>query len=240
MLAGDIELIRTSPSTMQLVRRAAADAIVLLKNDASILPLSSAKKPIKTIAVLGDNSKAACISGGGSAALRPSWTVSPLEAITAAAKAEFGAEVSWAVGAPGHSYQPSIDPFIADGRIAFYNETWEGKQDVKEIHSTESATAFNMFLDNIPEHVPMTCWIHWSASFTPDQDGEWRFGFVVAGQGNIYIDGKEIVNNSQDQEIGELFFGLGSTEKVHLLHLAHVSAEVLRLTILPPSFPPLV
>lgn len=71
-----------------------------------------------------------------------------------------------------------------------------------------------MFLDNIPAAVNMTCWIHWSATFTPDQDGDWRFGFVVAGQGNIYVDGKEVVNNSEDQEQGELFFGLGSTEKV--------------------------
>lgn len=133
------------------MRRAAGDATVLLKNAASLLPLSAANKalkgPVKTIAVIGDNSKTAITSGGGSAALRPSWTASPLEAITAAAKEEFGAEVSWAVGAPGRTYQPLIDPFIKDVHIDFYNGPWEGVSNAQVVHATPTSSAFNMFIE---------------------------------------------------------------------------------------------
>lgn len=76
----------------------------------------------------------------------------------------------------------------------------------------------------------MTCWIKWSATFTPDQDGEWDFGLVLAGQGQLLLDRKVIVDNSVNQKVGELFFGLGSIEEVRLSPVSHL---LLELTLLP-------
>lgn len=80
----------------------------------------------------------------------------------------------------------------------------------------DNRTLLCSLTSGIPSNVNMTCWIKWSATFTPDQDGEWDFGLVLAGQGQLLLDGKVMVDNSVNQKVGELFFGLGSIEEVHL------------------------
>ena len=101
------------------LRKAAANAVVLLKNDQGLLPL---KQGPQRIAVIGPNAKYAVISGGGSAALRPAYTVSPLEGISAAAT-KAGAEVVYAPGVNVHKYLPLADKHIGDGALfEFWNE----------------------------------------------------------------------------------------------------------------------
>jgi beta-glucosidase len=64
------------------MRKVAAESIVLLKNTNAILPLNP--NTIKKIAIVGGNAKAIVLSGGGSAALKPSYFVSPYNGIVAA------------------------------------------------------------------------------------------------------------------------------------------------------------
>jgi beta-glucosidase len=113
-----------TPELRQLLRTAAADATVLLKNDQNILPLSS-KGDIKKIAVIGPNAKQAMTSGGGSARLLSTYTVSPLEGISAVAK-EIGAEVTYGIGATSHKFLPLLDPYIKqeDGQPGALIEFW--------------------------------------------------------------------------------------------------------------------
>lgn len=129
---------------LQLLRRAASDATVLLKNDKSLLPLSSSSK-LSKIVVLGANAKTAVISGGGSAELNPAWTTSPLEGITAAAK-ELGATVEWAIGAPTHQFIPLASRYLSqNGKqgvlIEFFNEPLDaqGKPTSPCVHTVETA-----------------------------------------------------------------------------------------------------
>jgi beta-glucosidase len=63
----------------QVALNIAKDGIVLLKNENSILPLDLNK--IKSIAVVGPNSKVAVTGGGGSSMVVPFNSVSPLEAL---------------------------------------------------------------------------------------------------------------------------------------------------------------
>lgn len=63
----------------QVALNIAKDGIVLLKNEKSILPLDLNK--IKSIAVIGPNSKVAVTGGGGSSMVVPFSSVSPLEAL---------------------------------------------------------------------------------------------------------------------------------------------------------------
>ncbi|KAG5648833.1 hypothetical protein DXG03_000182 [Asterophora parasitica] len=97
-----------TPEMRGILRTAAADSIVLLKNDKSLLPLTG---QAKKIAVIGPNAKYAMTSGGGSARLLSTYTVSPLEGITAAAK-EIGAQVSYTIGAISHKYLPLLDQHV--------------------------------------------------------------------------------------------------------------------------------
>ena len=59
-----------------LARRISEEGMVLLKNDNGLLPLSTEQH--KKIALIGPNAAVARMSGGGSAAVSPFYTVSPL------------------------------------------------------------------------------------------------------------------------------------------------------------------
>lgn len=78
----------------------AAESIVLLRNESSILPLNP--KALKKVAVVGPNAKAIVLSGGGSAAMKASFFVTPYEGIVNALK-EGGSdvEVTYSEGSRG-------------------------------------------------------------------------------------------------------------------------------------------
>ena len=81
------------------MRSVAAQSIVLLKNKGGLLPLkpqvslsaldrsssrssdAAQEQGLKKISIIGGNAKATVISGGGSAALKPSFFVSPYDGI---------------------------------------------------------------------------------------------------------------------------------------------------------------
>lgn len=101
VLDGDgLERTVDTPESKGLLRKAGAESIVLLRNENGILPLSPAK--LKKVAILGPNAKAIVLSGGGSAALKASFFVSPYEGIVKALK-EAGTEVVYSEGARGAS-----------------------------------------------------------------------------------------------------------------------------------------
>jgi beta-glucosidase len=123
-----------TPELRALLREAAANGVVLLKNDSKILPLNASSVKGKKIAVIGSNAKVAFPSGGGSASLATTYTVSPLEGITEAAT-ELGATVDFHIGTAAFRYVPLLDPYITNPRtgeqgalVEFFNgapgENW--------------------------------------------------------------------------------------------------------------------
>lgn len=144
-----------TPQLRALLRESASAAIVLLKNSSSLLPISSSSPP-RTIAVIGSNAKIPVPSGGGSASLTSTYTISPLEGITEAAK-EIGAKVEYATGASAFRYLPLLDPLMTDGKVEFFADSpvdeWfedvTSKLPVATFEtSTKSSLAF--MVDNIP------------------------------------------------------------------------------------------
>jgi beta-glucosidase len=87
-----------------IVQRAATEGAVLLKNDAKLLPLSTAG--VRSIAVIGDAAgKNAVYGGGGSSSVIPTNPVTPLAGLTARAEAA-GVTV---IDAPGYSNYRQLD-----------------------------------------------------------------------------------------------------------------------------------
>jgi beta-glucosidase len=82
------------------MRKVAAESIVLLKNTNALLPLNP--NTIKKIAIVGGNAKAVVLSGGGSAALKPSYFVSPYNGILAALPQ--GVDVLYSEGASSKQF----------------------------------------------------------------------------------------------------------------------------------------
>jgi hypothetical protein len=49
---------------------------------------------------------------------------------------------------------------------------------------------------------------------TPDEDGEYDFGFCVCGSGQLFIDDELIVDNASKQRQGTAFIGLGIVKEI--------------------------
>jgi beta-glucosidase len=90
------------------LRQAAANAVVLLKNESQLLPI---RQTNKKIAVFGQSASVPVPTGGGSASLSTAYVVSPLDAITQAAK-EFSATVDYHIGADVYGYLPLANNYL--------------------------------------------------------------------------------------------------------------------------------
>lgn len=93
------ERSRDSEETRQFTRKLAADGMVLLKNDGPVLPLQPPPGKVRKIAIIGPNAKERVISGGGSAALKASYVITPFDGLTA--NAPKGIEFAYEVGCYG-------------------------------------------------------------------------------------------------------------------------------------------
>ncbi|KAI0057601.1 glycoside hydrolase family 3 protein [Artomyces pyxidatus] len=211
-----------TPELRALLRRAASDATVLLKNDSALLPLGG---PLTKIAVIGPNAKQSFTSGGGSARLLETYTVSPFEGIAAAAR-ELGAELTYTVGATSHKYLPLLNGYIhyAGGKgalVEFWNaepvEGWTTSLigGPEPAWSTPTRGSECFLMDGVDDSkVNTACWIRWSTKFTPDESGDYEFGINMTGVGNLFVNGELVVDLFHDPPPGEGFFGL-ATADVH-------------------------
>ncbi|KAH8652915.1 glycoside hydrolase superfamily [Ilyonectria robusta] len=98
------ESTRDFPADRRLNRKLAADSVVLLKNEASLLPLN--QKLLKSIALIGPNMKTSAFCGGGSAALQPYYTTSPYQGIVDQLPDDV--EVIYEIGANSHTFLPEL------------------------------------------------------------------------------------------------------------------------------------
>jgi beta-glucosidase len=71
--------VLTGEAHKKLTLKAAQEGIILLKNEASVLPIDLTK--VKSIAVIGPNAKVCRTNGGGSSYVEPYYSVSPFEGI---------------------------------------------------------------------------------------------------------------------------------------------------------------
>ena len=89
-----------SEDDKNLMRKIASESIVLLRNEGDVLPLNP--KKLRKIAIIGPNAKAIVPSGGGSAAMKPSYFVTAYDGIVSALKqADSGTEVTYSEGTRG-------------------------------------------------------------------------------------------------------------------------------------------
>ncbi|KAJ5580386.1 hypothetical protein N7450_006687 [Penicillium hetheringtonii] len=184
------------PEDQALMRRAAAESVVLLKNEQNILPL----KKDGSVLVIGPNARIASYCGGGSASLAPYYLVTPFEGVSA----KSSGEVKFTQGIYSHKELPLLGPLLktADGQTGFtfkvYNEHQSAGKDrtlVDELHLI-SSSGFLMDYVN-PKIKSMTYYVDMEGYFTPRMTD---YGEVV-------------VDNTKNQEQGSAFFGTGTIEK---------------------------
>jgi beta-glucosidase len=196
------------PEHRALARRAAAEAMVLLKNDADALPLERAG--LRSIAVIGPNADHTVIQGGGSARVRPHYAVSVLDGIRARAGANV--DVRFALGCTSHKTTPALGSRVLDGPLRV--EYWNGPTPNGEpVLVRESRDAYFTWLGAFaPEIDPAAFCVRASGRITARESGAYTFSLVSAGRSRLLLDGVLVVDNWTGQTPGQAFFGLGSAE----------------------------
>lgn len=219
------ELENKDPAAGRLLRKIGGESLVLLKND-GILPLSAAKAPgNETIAVIGPNAKARSFSGGGSASLRPRYTVTPFEGIVNKIREKAGSNgvvVDYALGAFLSKTLPNIGSLTVDNygkpgfTVKFFMDPPESarRKAFDEIHCDTSRLFLN---DYKSEHLPAGEQLYYcdiEGSYTADETLEYWIGCLCLGTAQIFLDDKLVVDNKTHQVKGDDFFlGLGTREE---------------------------
>jgi beta-glucosidase len=203
------------PEHRALIRTAAAEGIVLLKNANGLLPLDAAR--LTSLAVIGPNAKVAQIGGGGSAQVNAHYVVTPYDGI--ATRAGAGVRLGYELGCTNHKALPRLnrgllatkdDDVAGDLTLTYYDNFDLSGDPVSEVATGSSEQVW------LGEVAPGVTPGHFSArlsgTFIPDESGEHRFGLTSAGLSRLLIDGRELIDNWTRQSRGESYFGFGSTE----------------------------
>ncbi|KKC35813.1 beta-glucosidase [Devosia epidermidihirudinis] len=195
------------PEHRALIRRAGAEAAVLLKNK-GVLPL----KGDGSIAVIGPNAKIAQIMGGGSAQLNAHYRVSPWEGLLKAVGED---RLRYAPGCTNHRFEPVLrGPFTAE---YFANETLSGAPVHTEIQ--DDAQAFWIGHVGGGKVDPLHFSARISGTFTPEHSGAHRVGIYAAGFAKVFVDGKLIADAATNWTKGHTFFEEGCDEVVGVAQL---------------------
>jgi beta-glucosidase len=208
-VAPEMRLNRTEDQ--RLLRKIAADSIVLLKNEGEVLPFKNDKR----IAVIGPNSKIATYCGGGSASLNPYYTITPFEGI----KNQANAGIEFAQGAYAHQMLPVLGKKLKrpDGSDGFtmkvYNEA-PGTLQRTMIDEKPISDSMMFFIDYAHPKLADVWYTDCEGIFTPELDGQYEFSLTVHGTAKLYIDGELVVNNAVNQIQGTSFLGTGTIEVI--------------------------
>ncbi|KAI3544076.1 beta-glucosidase [Colletotrichum filicis] len=211
-----------TPEHIALLREAAAKSLVLLKNERSILPFDKNKK----IAVIGPNANIATYCGGGSAGLRAYNTVTPLEGVKSLAS-----DVVFSQGAYGHQSLPLLGKALKtpNGKqrgfvLRIYNDpppkdTASSADSRTPLEERVLDDANIWFVDYENADLNPIWWAETEGTLVPERSGEWDFGLSVHGTGELFIDGKLVVSNVENQRLGSSFLGCGTVEETGTMHL---------------------
>ncbi len=207
------------PKHRLLLRKAAADGMVLLKNEGS-LPL---KKNIKKLAVIGPNAMEAQIIGGGSASLKPHYQIHPLEAVQERLGHE--TEILYSKGCHTHKYLPKINEELMEEKDGFLVEYFDGNQFDKNLILEERLTGSKFWVfegfakDVISKEERPDISVRFSCTYKPDISGLHEFEIFGIGKCRLLIDGNELIDNWTSMDPGEAFFTFGSASKKGVTNL---------------------
>ena len=189
------------PEHRLIIREAAREAIVLLKNDNGLLPLDKAK----SIAVIGPYARTAQILGGGSAGVTPHYAASPFDGIRTRAGNKIKVET-----APGcfiYKNLPAPAPdtlFTSDGRAGlslslFDNTELSGQPAYSDVISRPQ---FGWFEDTVPNVNQEAFSLRMEGFFMPQENGLHIFTVNAIGRARLFIDNELVIDHWAESEIG--------------------------------------
>ena len=189
-----------TPAARQLARQVADEAIVLLKNDAAVLPLDLAQ--VKSIAVIGENGRWAQIMGGGSSVVNAHYAVSPLAGIQQRVGDQ--ATVHYEIGTPIHRQPPLIDPtWLSDiaGQVGNLTLEYFNNLDlagaVAQEHTVHKSQ-LTWFGTVNPYVDPANFSLRLTGNLTVPVTGAYQLELWSIGRGRMWLNGELLVDHWQE------------------------------------------
>jgi beta-glucosidase len=215
-----VEPRATPPEDRQLLRAAAAEAMVLLHND-GLLPIDPGA--VRRVAVIGAPAVSPCVVGGGSAGVVLHPMISPLQALTTALGDEAevvyrrGCEITLSPAPIGRSVLRAPDGFDVElhAGTEFAGEVVERRHldELRMAVLASGATAAGVTAGDFSARVRGT--------IVPDEAGTFELSLAQAGRARVLVGGDVVLDGFADPPApgGTDFFGLVSqdlTTKVEL------------------------
>ena len=181
----------------QTTRDAARESIVLLKNERRTLPIDLST--VKSIAVIGPNAQTARIGGGGSAEVKPFYSVSPLEglrkAVDPSVRINFAPGV---VSAADTTPIPSENLIAADGttrgltRELFDNMDLAGKPAIVRV---DPMVNFRWTTGPPVENFKADLFSNrWTGDLVATESGKYSISLSSNDGGRLFLDDKKIID----------------------------------------------
>jgi len=200
----DTSLPLYNPDSRLVALEAAREGIVLLKNEANMLPLD--RKKIRTIAVVGPNAHPAATGGGGSSRVQPYRSVSALEGIIVAAGNDM--KVFYAPGVQGDFAEVfRTSEFMALSASGSPVRGLKGEYfSNKELSGTPAMTRIDRRINfTWGESGPTAALpaddfsVRWTGTIRVDSDGQYEF--IVKGDDGyrLHVNEQLIIDNWRDQ-----------------------------------------
>ncbi|KAI1250349.1 hypothetical protein MGN70_007402 [Eutypa lata] len=234
------------PEFRELTRKAASEAIVLLKNSNGVLPLQP--KKIKKLAILGPNAKKPTTGGTGSAAVNPYYITNPYDSISAAVQ----------------EVKPDIEITFSQGILTNLQPPLPG-----DMLRTPEGTGTGIRVDFYAGHDfhgPVVGSSHWNNSvifmmsdgdtpevlrgkphcyratgvLTPTTSGTYDLSLLNTGKAKLFIDDALVIDNSEWTQTGGTFMNCGSANRFVTLDLEAGRSYGFRVDniVVPPPIPP--
>ncbi len=218
-VTGSHDAVVTNKAHQDFATQLSEQGTVLLKNKHRVLPIEGAR--VHSLAVIGAAARANPIyTGGGSATVVPSTTVTPLDGITA--RAGNAIKITYAQGTAGTAEPPLIDtatltPISGTGHGLtaeyFASPDLSGTPAITRVDPTVQVTGN-------PPGLSGTWSARWTGTFTPTVSGLQRFSFSGSGIARLYIDDRLVLSTANQLAIAAVDLPAGKPVSIRVEYIA--------------------
>ena len=209
-----------TPEHQALARQLSEEAITLLKNENSVLPLNT--NQIKSIAVIGPNASEMRVGGGGSSYVEPSYLATPLQAL----KARLGeqVEIRYEQGCDSFVELPALkseylSPSKGKGNGLtgeyFNNTTLDGTPECERVDNNIN---FWWYFHGPAENISIQKFsARWTGKLTVPQSGKYTVKLNNSATCRLYLDDQILIDHTRTGELSHENSHTWSSTQVELM-----------------------